>query len=166
MEYNKNKEKNKNKNKIFVEIDKDLFNFEIFNNLIYKAKNQLFQIIPSFNFVKIILKILMNIESELPKIIYFEFSKKYLININIKEKFIEIIPDLKKIYLKCKHEKYLENLNEKKIVTIIRQLIRPYNYSIKTKEKYDNGKKYLLYILKKNNNICEIEKIENIINFD
>jgi hypothetical protein len=163
MEYKKNKYKNKNK--IFVEIDKNLFNFESFDNLIYKTKNQLFQIIPSFNFVKSILKILMNTESELPKIIYFEFSKKYLINKNIKEKFIEILPDLKKIYLKCKHEKYLENLNEKKIVTIIRQLIRPYNYSIKTKEKYDNGKKYLLYILKINN-ISEMEKIGNIINFD
>ena len=97
--------------------------------------------------------------------IYFEFSKKYLINKNIKEKFEELLPELKKIYLNCKHKKYLENLNEKKIITIIRQLIRPYNYCIHSKEKYENGKKYLLYILNKNNYSSNSKK-EYIINFD
>ena len=53
----------------------------------------------------------------------------------------------------------------KKIITIIRQLIRPYNYCIKTKEKYENGKKYLLYILNKNNFSSNSEK-DYVINFD
>ena len=160
MEFEKNLKK---KYKLFVDIDKNKYKIESFENLIIKNKNQLFHSNPQYSFIKKILKILMN--NELFEPIYFEFSKKYLINKNIKQKFDELLPELKKIYLNCKHEKYLENLNEKKIITIIRQLIRPYNYCIKTKEKYENGKKYLLYILNKNNFSSNSEK-DYVINFD
>ena len=72
---------------------------------------------------------------------------------------------LKKIYIKCKHKIYLENLNEKKIITLIRQLLRINKYDLKTKEKYENGKKYLLYTISKKfeNNM---KKINSTINFD
>jgi len=97
--------------------------------------------------------------------ILYTFSRKILETKNIKEKMNEFIPELKKYYLKCKHKKYLENINEKKIITIFRQILRPYDYIIKASEKYENGNKYLSYLIEKPKVII-LKKINSIINFD
>jgi len=59
------------------------------------------------------------------------------------------MPELKKYYLKCKHNKYLENLNEKKIITLLRQILKPYDFNLRSIEKYDYNGKFLLYIIEK-----------------
>jgi hypothetical protein len=154
----------------FQEIDNIINNIDSFEKYILKEnieiniKNQLFikETIP-FDLVKKILNLIIN--KELNDNIYFEFSIKHLINRKILEKFILFIPELKKYYLKCKHEKYLEELNEKKIITILRQLLRIYNFTINSIEKYDNGEKYLLYIIEKKKKIM-LKKIDSVINFD
>ena len=64
---------------------------------------------------------------------------------------------LKLYYLKCKHNKYLDQINEKKLITLFRQILKPYNFKIIAIEKYENSSKYLLYIIK---------KIDSFINFD
>ena len=136
-------------------LDFDTIIFEKFKDIEKIKKNQLYSIVPPYEFIKNIFKILINKDIDIDnKNIYFEFSKN------------DIIPELRKYYLKCKQNKYLDNLNEKKIITILRQLIKPYDYNIKTKEQYDNGKKFLLYILYKNNFENTIKKIDSIINFD
>ena len=82
-----------------------------------KDKNQLFSKDPPP--IEIVNKILYTmINKELNENIYFEFSRKNLINKKVIEKINEFIPELKKYYLKCKHNKYLENLNDKKIITL------------------------------------------------
>ena len=152
------------KNLNFIDID-DIFNsFDSFERYyIQTKKNQLFsKDNPPFDLVKNILYELLN--KEINENIYYEFSLKNLINKKIIEKINFYIPELKKYYLKCKHEKYLENLNEKKIITIFRQILRPYNYIITAIEKYDNGNKFLLYIIQKNKN--SEKKINSILNFD
>ena len=129
----------------------------------FYLNNQLFtKEIPPINFVNKILGIMIN--KELNDNIYFEFSRKNLLNKKVIEKINDFIPELKKYYLKCKHKKYLEDLNEKKIITIFRQILRPYNYTITAYEKYNNGEKYLLYVIKKK--IKCIKKIDSVINFD
>ena len=157
----------------FKEIDDYVIKIESFENYsfhklynsIHINKNQLFsKEIPSIEFVKKILFILLN--KELDNSIYFEFTIHILINKNVKEKIQEFIPELKKYYLKCKHKIYLDNLNEKKIITIFRQILKPYNYYIRAIEKYENGEKYLLYILEKKKDINLIKKKNIIINFD
>ena len=55
--------------------------------------------------------------------------------------YLLIIYHVKKIYFK--------NINSKNIITILRQILKVYNYKINAVEKYSNGKKYLLYNLKK-----------------
>jgi hypothetical protein len=153
----------------FREIDILINNIDSFDNYlinknnIIQKKNQLFNKIPPFSLIKNIFYNLIN--KELDDDIFFQFSKKNLENKEIMEKIEKIIPDLKIYYLKCKHEKYLENLNEKKIVTIFRQILKPYNFNINSSEKYNNGKKYLLYTLEKNKN-KNLKKIESTINFD
>lgn len=154
----------------FQEIDNIINNIDSFEKYILKEnieiniKNQLFikEKIP-FDLVKKILNLIIN--KELNDNIYFEFSIKHLMNRKILEKFILFIPELKKYYLKCKHEKYLEELNEKKIITILRQLLRIYNFTINSIEKYDNGEKYLLYIIEKKKKLM-LKKIDSVINFD
>lgn len=132
------------------------------NNI--KDKNQLFSKDPPP--IEIVSKILYTmINKELNENIYFEFSRKNLINKKVIEKINEFIPELKKYYLKCKHNKYLENLNDKKIITLFRQILRPYDYNICAIEKYNNGEKFLLYIIQKKKNLT-LKKIDSVINFD
>ena len=150
------------------EIDKYLNNIYVLGEYKYlqkkDIKDQLFRKEVKFEYVKDLIKRLFNII--LTDNINYNFSKTTLKNKNIIEKIINELDDLKKIYIKCKHKLYLENINEKKIITILRQLLRVHNYEVRSKEKYENGKKFLMYsILKKIENI-NIKKINSTINFD
>jgi len=152
----------------FQEIDHIINNIDLFDDYILInnkiKKNQLFsKEPPPFELVNKIFYFLIN--KELNGNIYYEFSKKNLSIKKIIEKIDEYIVLLKEYYLKCKHKKYLENLNEKKLITLFRQILRPYDYTITSIEKYDNNKKYLLYILEKNKSNT-LKKIDSIINFD
>jgi hypothetical protein len=134
---------------------------KLFNNLII---NQLFsKEPPPFELVQKILFLLIN--KELNDDTYYEFSRKTIFNKNIIENTNIYIEELKKYYLKCKHSKYLENLNEKKIITIYRQILRPYNFTINAYEKYNNGEKFLLYVIKKRKELS-LKKVNSVINFD
>jgi hypothetical protein len=59
----------------------------------------------------------------------------------------------------------LENLNEKKLITLLRQILRLYDFTINSIEKYNNGEKFLLYIIEKKKSIA-LKKISSLINFD
>ena len=152
---------------VFEDIDKYLDSIILFDeNLLKKKiyiKNQLFRNEISLEFLMDFIYKLFQIQ--LNNATNYSFSKKTIITKNIKNIIIENMETLKKIYIKCKHKIYLENLNEKKIITLIRQLLRTHDYDLKAKEKYENGKKYLLYTISKKieNNI---KKINSIINFD
>lgn len=154
----------------FKDINNLISNFYSFEKYILKddlqisLKNQLFsKEIPPIELVNKILNTIIN--KDLNENIYFEFSRKNLVNKKVLDKFNLFIPELKKYYLKCKHNKYLENLDEKKMITIFRQILRPYDYIITAFEKYNNGEKYLLYIIKKKK-ILNFKKIDSVINFD
>ena len=135
-------------------------NREVYDN----KKNQLFtKEIPPYDLVNKVLNILIN--KDLDENIYYEFSKRNIKIKNICDKINIYIKELKKYYLKCKHKKYLENLNEKKVITLFRQLLRLYNFSLNSFEKYDNGQKYLLYVIQKKKNLS-LKKIDSFINFD
>ena len=158
MKYNKVINKFKN-------IDNIIDSFETFENFIIpiKKKNQLFtKNLPPFYLVKNIIMDLLN--KDITEYGIYNFSLMNLKNKNIIDKINLYVPELKKYYLKCKYKKYLEDLNEKKIITIFRQLLKIYDYSLFTQEKYDNGIKYLLYTIKKNN--PSIAKINSLLNFE
>lgn len=105
--------------------------------------NQLFRKIPPLDLVENILKIYgMN---GLDVNYYFTLAE--LENKDVMIKIEKYIIELEKYYLRCKIKKYLRNLTLKRLVTILRQIIRPYKYRVASFEKYSNGKKYLLYKL-------------------
>ena len=154
----------------FKDINYILDNIDLFEKYSLKKENNMNQKSqlfskdhPPFELVNKIIYIVTN--KNLNDNIYFEFSRNILVTKKIIEKINEFIPELKKYYLKCKYNKYLENLDEKKIITLFRQILRPYDYSIATHEKYNNGKKFLLYIIEKKHNL-KLKKIDSIINFD
>ena len=153
----------------FKDINSIITNIDLFKNYslsdskqYFQKKDQLFTKNPPFELVKDILKLF--ITRDIDDNLYYEFSKKNIIDKNIISKIEFYIPDLKKYYLKCKHNKYLENLTDKKFITLLRQILRIYNFNLRSIEKYNNGEKYLLYIIDKKKNL--LKKINSTINFD
>lgn len=92
------------------------------------------------------------------------FSREDLSKKNIITNLINFKPNLEKYYLPCKSKKYLTNINIKRSVTILRQVIREYNYKIISNEKYHLGKKYLSYKIIKLNKI--IKEPNLVVKFD
>ena len=106
-------------------------------------RNQLFKLEPDKEFVIEFVKIfgLKNIDDRR------KFSRATLVNIKTLEKFESYKEELKNYYIPCKYDKYVTNLNEKKLVTILRQIVKLHNYKVISQEKYIDGKKTLLYSL-------------------
>jgi|SaaInlStandDraft_6_1057023.scaffolds.fasta_scaffold140928_2 hypothetical protein len=106
-------------------------------------RNQLFKVDPPLKFLEEFIKVFglkdMNDSRK--------FSRDTLYNFNSLEKFEKYRDDLKKYYIPCKYDKYVNNLNEKKMVTILRQLVRTQSYKVISHEKYIDGQKTLLYSL-------------------
>ena len=128
-----------------------------------EKKDQLFRKNVDFLFLKNIFLHLFEIE--LDDNINYNFSKNTIITRNIISKIENYIEEIKKYYIICKQKIYLENLTEKKVITLLRQLLRTNNFELKSKEKYDNGKKYLLYTITKKKNKY-LKKINSVMNFD
>ncbi len=126
-------------------------------------KEQLFKKIPSYEFVEDILKLFIPNGFQDS---YYQFSRKMITDKNVIEKLNLLVPQFKEYYMNCKHKKYLENIDPKKSVTILRQLLRIYDYRVVSMEKYHNGQKFLLYKIEK----IEVEKDNHqkqlIIDFD
>jgi hypothetical protein len=83
----------------------------------------------------------------------FCFRKKDLLLMGtvIKMKLLE--PELREYYYPCKSKLYLDNINDSKCVTIIRQFLRFFDYQLVSKEKYDGGEKYIMYSLSASHHI-------------
>ena len=136
------------------------------------VKNQLFKKIPYKDMLSKILACFDITDLENGKI---TFCRKDIIHLNSVQKLNKIKDELKEYYLQCKARTYLNDLNEKNIVTILRQVLKNFNYNVVSKEKYLRGEKYILYNILLNNEIedvelnvkhLQIEKKSVIINFD
>lgn len=73
------------------------------------------------------------------------FSRKDLDAIGCVESMQELKEELATYYLPCKARTYLNDLNNKNVITIIRQLCRLYGYSVQSREKYIKGDKFIIY---------------------
>lgn len=79
------------------------------------------------------------------------FSRKDLKYIKTVEKINSLKSELEECYLPCKARTYLNGLNEKNVITILRQILKTRNYSITSREKYMKGSKFIIYTL------CKLE---------
>ena len=78
------------------------------------------------------------------------FTKNDILNSETFPKMCEKLEDLKEFYLPCKRKVYFENINHKKVITILRQVIKLFGYKIESREKLSQGQKLLIYRLKQN----------------
>ena len=120
------------------------------------TKNQLFRRNPDRYIISDLLKI-FDIESlDDPN---FYFTKQDLLNNDIIDKMNKLKNRLEIYYIPCKAKKYLEDINEQKCITILRQFLKYIEYNLKLKEKYVNGVKNYQYFI-----VCNKKKI--VIDFD
>lgn len=127
------------------------------------AVNQLFKTKPN---IDIIIKICTFFGIDLNNLDKKKtFTKKELDDIKLKDKYAEIKLLLINYYLPCKTKIYLEDMTIKKCITILRQLMKLYNYSVISSEHYNNSKKYIVYTIHYNN-VVNDTLIDGVINFD
>jgi hypothetical protein len=75
------------------------------------------------------------------------FTKEHMKEINTKENLNLLKSKLNEYYLPCKSKIYLNNINEKKCITILRQFVKNYNYKVIGIDKSIGGKKQTTYRL-------------------
>ena len=73
------------------------------------------------------------------------FSRNDLVQLNVLDKLDDFINNLKQYYLPCKQKIYLQSMNYKKLITLLRQCIKLYGYKLISKEKYLKGEKIIIY---------------------
>ena len=105
------------------------------------------------------------------------FSRKQLDKLKTVDKINDLKSELNKYYLPCKSRTYLNGLNNKNVITVLRQCIKLYGYIVVSREKYSKGEKFIIYNIKsldeKQNEACR-NKIKTVnkckktivINFD
>jgi len=76
------------------------------------------------------------------------FSRNDLKHLKTVDKINNLKPYLEKCYIPCKARTYLNNLTEKNVITILRQILKPRGYVIASKEKYMKGHKFIIYTVK------------------
>lgn len=106
-------------------------------------KDQLFKNIPTEEIINEVLKCfgLENINDTK------YFSRNDLKKIKTIENINKIKNNLLKFYLPCKAKLYLNNLTEKKTITILRHFIKYLQYKLNSKEIYMNKSKIIIYQL-------------------
>ena len=114
------------------------------------AINQLFRSKPPF---KLVLKICLYFGIDLEDLSKKNsFTKNELIKLDLTSKFSELEEMLKQYYIPCKCKIYLNNITISKSVTILRQILKLYNFKITSNESYNNSKKYIIYVITQNEN--------------
>lgn len=106
------------------------------------AKNQLFRILPDTEIIQEILETFGL--TSLNDTNYF--TKETIQENETIDKLIEIKDKLREYYLPCK-QTYIDDINKKRCIVILRQFIRVHGYALISKERYINGKKMNVYRL-------------------
>ena len=80
------------------------------------------------------------------------FSRKDLESTSCVQILTHLKAELNDYYLPCKARTYLNDLNSKNAITILRQISRLYGYAVQSREKYIKGDKFIIYQLIPSNN--------------
>lgn len=87
------------------------------------------------------------------------------------KKLMELKEPLSSYYIPCKSKLYLENLTEKRAVTVLKQVLRLYGYCLWSKEKNHRNKKIIFYQIihenePKDSHNMKQSHANNVISFD
>lgn len=78
-----------------------------------------------------------------------EFNKGDLVEMNTVDKLYDLIPELILYYLPCKAKVYLNDITEKRAITILAQFLKLFDYRLLREEKIINKKKLIFYRIQK-----------------
>ena len=130
------------------------------------AKDQLFKNKPDLNLVTDIIRLYGLTDLNDTKL----FTKENLKDLNTVEKLHNYLDRLRDYYLPCKSKKYLIDLDEKKSITILRQLLKQHGHNLLAKEKFIKGVKFNFYqIIQYSNKKLDTEKLIDdriVLSFD
>ena len=104
--------------------------------------NQLFKKQPTIELVFKILELLKI--TTVDQIKYKTFSKNDITS-SVLEAMDKLKPVFEEYYIKCKFDVYFTFLDDKKIVTILRQCLKAINYKLVSKKEYLSGKRLIVY---------------------
>ena len=101
----------------------------------------------------------------------YRFSKNDLDKMNIVVKINNIKKELSDFYIPCKRRIYMNDITIAKAITILRQFLKAYGYTLHSQEKYVNCKKFLVYKIislenKKGKNEEKKPKVKYFVTFD
>lgn len=83
------------------------------------------------------------------------FSVKIMEHNNAIIKSKPLLKEIEGYYLPCKQKVYFNKLTNKKLITIIKQLLRIHQYKLISIERYSNGSKFIVYQIKSNEEALE-----------
>lgn len=106
------------------------------------VKNQLFRVLPPLEIIQELLECfgLTSLQDN------NFFTKETLKENDTVTKLTQLRDTLEEYYIPCK-KKYIEDLTEKKCITLLRQFIRIHGYTLISKERYIDRKKVYVYRL-------------------
>jgi hypothetical protein len=53
--------------------------------------------------------------------------------------------EIKECYIPCKRDKYVSELDDKALITVLRQFLKMHDHDLQSREKFIKGTKYLVY---------------------
>jgi len=131
------------------------------------TKNQLFSFVPELNVVDKLLSFFGLEEGINDK---NSFNKLNMKELETVKKIDEYKGELRKYYIPCKARVYLDVIDEKKCITILRQFIKTHGYTLVSSDKSINGNKIKLYRLIEIDNSKQLKKSpsqgEILVSFD
>ena len=131
------------------------------------TKNQLFSCVPELNVVDKLLSY-FGLEDGIND--KNSFNKLNMKELETVRKIDEYKGELRKYYIPCKARVYLDVIDEKKCITILRQFIKTHGYTLVSSDKSINGTKIKLYRLIEIDNSKQLKKSpsqgEILVSFD
>ena len=104
-------------------------------------KNQLFKSIPSRDVINKVIAIFGLTSLDDTR----NFTRHDIEKLGAVNKMYQLKNILEEYYIPCKARTYLNDLNSKNIITVLRQLVRLFGYSVISREKYIKGDKFIIY---------------------
>ena len=74
-----------------------------------------------------------------------EFTLLDMAHLNTLTSVQTFIDEIKECYIPCKRDKYLGSLDDKSLITILRQFLKMHDHDLQSREKFIKGTKYLVY---------------------
>jgi hypothetical protein len=74
-----------------------------------------------------------------------EFTLLDMAQLNTLTSVLTFENEIKECYIPCKRDKYLGNLDDKGLITVLRQFLKMHDHDLQSREKFIKGTKYLVY---------------------